>query len=95
MESGIEDDIVSIERVTEIGLHNPQTLDGNIVVNGIVATTYTEAILPPIAEALLAPVRASYHFNLWRRPFDNMFSTTNYRLLALLARVGLGTMTPL
>lgn len=43
------------------GLYNPQTLDGKIVVNGIVASTYTTAVAPETAHSLLSPVR--YVFN--------------------------------
>lgn len=39
------------------GLYNPQTLDGNIAVNGIVTTTFTEAVEPITATAFLAPLR--------------------------------------
>lgn len=42
------------------GLYNPQTLDGNIVVDGVKATTYTTAVRPEVGEAALAPVRALF-----------------------------------
>lgn len=55
----IDTTIVSVTRgVMEIGLYNPQTTDGNIVVNGFVVTTYTEAVPPVLAHALLTPIRA-------------------------------------
>jgi Hint module len=43
-----------------LGLYNPQTLDGNIVVDGFLTSTYTTAVQPGIASALLMPVRALY-----------------------------------
>lgn len=46
----------------EVGLYNPQTVDGRIVVNGIIASTYTTAISPGTAHALLTPLR--YLFQL-------------------------------
>lgn len=53
--------IISIENVNEIGLFNPQTVSGSIIVNGVVASTYTTAIDPSLAHtALLAPVRWIY-----------------------------------
>ncbi len=49
---------ISLERAR--GLYNPHTLDGDIVVNGIVTTVYTDAIRPDLAHAMLAPLRALY-----------------------------------
>lgn len=40
------------------GLYNPQTKHGDIVVNGITASTYTDGCEAAIAHALLAPFRA-------------------------------------
>lgn len=40
------------------GLYNPQTEAGRIVVDGFVASCYTDAVRPAAAHALLAPVRA-------------------------------------
>lgn len=47
---------------TEIrrGLYNPQTLHGDVVVNGFLATTYTVAMKPRAAQSLLVPLRALY-----------------------------------
>lgn len=42
------------------GLYNPQTLHGDIVVDGIVASTYTTAVRPNLAHAALSPLRAVY-----------------------------------
>ncbi|PXF46933.1 Desert hedgehog protein B [Gracilariopsis chorda] len=58
--SGTKDRIVDIQIVLAKGLHNPQTLDGNIVVNGILATTWTSAAPPVTASLLLTPVRGMY-----------------------------------
>lgn len=52
--------ISNVQRVTGKGLYNPQTLDGNIVVNGFLVTTWTSAVRPRTATALLAPVRFPY-----------------------------------
>lgn len=43
------------------GLYNPQTLHGDIVVNGVLATTYTEAVKVNAAHALLMPARVAYN----------------------------------
>lgn len=42
------------------GLYNPQTVDGDLVIDGIVVSTYTTAVEPNMAHALLAPVRAIF-----------------------------------
>lgn len=52
--------VEAVERVDESGLWNPQTVHGDIVVEGFKATTYTAAVEPGVAHALLAPVRAGY-----------------------------------
>lgn len=52
--------VTAIKRVTDQGLFNPQTLDGNIVVDGFVVSTYTEAVPVKAAVPLLAPARALF-----------------------------------
>lgn len=42
------------------GLYNPHTLHGDIVVDGLAASTYTTAVAPAVAHAALAPARALY-----------------------------------
>ena len=55
--------------VSGTGLYNPQTLDGTIIVNGLVASTYTTAVDYITAHALLTPMRAVFkHVSLnWMR----------------------------
>jgi desert hedgehog len=55
-----ESAVVQRSLVNMNGLYNPQTLQGNIMVNGILATTYTEAVRPAAAHAALAPLRGLY-----------------------------------
>lgn len=52
--------VTAVTRVSATGLYNPQTLDGNIVVDGFRASTYTMAIQPTVASALLAPLRVLF-----------------------------------
>lgn len=61
--SEIMSDLVeSVEMVQETGLYNPQTLHGDIVVNGVRASTYTQAVDPFVAHFVaLTPFRF-----LWR-----------------------------
>ncbi len=42
------------------GLYNPHTMHGDIVVNGVQTSTYTQGIAPALAHAALWPVRAMY-----------------------------------
>lgn len=49
-----------VQRVTTVistGLYNPHTIDGKIVVDGFVTSTYTLAVEAQIAHSLLAPLR--------------------------------------
>jgi hypothetical protein len=50
--------ITSVTATMSTGLFNPQTAHGDIVVDGIVASTYTTAVDPSVAHILLAPLRA-------------------------------------
>jgi len=59
--------------VRRIGLYNPQTLEGHIVVNGVVASTYTEAVPPRVAHFLLAIPRLLYTTNISREPLGKFF----------------------
>ena len=43
-----------------VGIYNPHTIHGDIVVNGIKASTYTDAVTPVLAHSALSPVRALY-----------------------------------
>lgn len=45
---------------SEEGLFNPQTLSGDIIVNNIKASTFTRAVQPNVAHALLAPFRLTF-----------------------------------
>lgn len=47
-------------QVRDIGLFNAHTMAGELVVDGILASTYTTAVQHAAAEALLAPVRAAF-----------------------------------
>jgi len=43
-----------------VGLYNPHTLQGDIIVNGVKTSTYTRAIAPALAHVLLWPARVMY-----------------------------------
>lgn len=58
---GMEDErVANIKIVNDVGLFAPQTAHGDIVVNGIIASTYTKSVPFSIAHGLLAPVRWIY-----------------------------------
>lgn len=50
--------VVKVDRQWMKGLYNPQTVQGDIIVNGVVASTYTKSVVPAVAHAALAPLRA-------------------------------------
>jgi len=52
--------IVLIEIVKARGLFNPQTIDGKIVVDGVLCSTYTDAVAIDVGHAALAPLRFIY-----------------------------------
>ncbi|PXF47051.1 Warthog protein 8 [Gracilariopsis chorda] len=60
LHDGSQQQVIGKKYVWKTGLYNPQTVDGDIVVDGIVATTYTTAVQINAAHALLAPLRAAF-----------------------------------
>lgn len=64
MGSGVTSTVTDIAQVWDNGLFNPQTLDGRIVVNDVLVSTYTTAIEQNTAHALLLPLR--YLFRTFR-----------------------------
>lgn len=50
--------VTGVRLGTEAGMYNPHTMDGDIVVNGVKASCYTEVIPVEVAHALLVPFRA-------------------------------------
>lgn len=64
-DDGAGDRVVSVKSVVRTGLFNPHTSQGTLVVNGIVTTTFTTAVQPYTAQALLAPLRALHSSLGW------------------------------
>lgn len=52
--------VASTQTVLKRGLYNPQTLNGDIVVNDVLATTWTTTVTPTIAQSLLLPARIAH-----------------------------------
>eukprot|EP00171_Calliarthron_tuberculosum_P009370 IDg9370t1 len=57
---GTSSAVVSAKYIMKRGIFNPQTIHGNIVVNGVTASTFTEAIEYGAAQSLLAPFRCLF-----------------------------------
>lgn len=52
--------VIAISSMTKSGIYNPQTTHGDIVVDGVRASTFTETIYPDAAQSMLAPLRAAF-----------------------------------
>lgn len=68
--------VVSIEKVQRKGLFNVQTSCGDMIADDFVCSTYTEAVSPITAHALLTPFRivSNYGYDVlsWTQLFDDM-----------------------
>lgn len=63
-----------IQSVRERGLFAPHTVhSGDIVVNGVVVSSYTTAVHPRIAQLLLAPIRGIVRMGLSKEPLGSAF----------------------
>eukprot|EP00173_Palmaria_palmata_P003704 Plantae.Rhodophyta-Palmaria_palmata.ctg3973.p1 GENE.Plantae.Rhodophyta-Palmaria_palmata.ctg3973~~Plantae.Rhodophyta-Palmaria_palmata.ctg3973.p1 ORF type:complete len:244 (-),score=30.93 Plantae.Rhodophyta-Palmaria_palmata.ctg3973:222-905(-) len=64
LHDGSQSTVISIARGKREGLYNPQTVHGNVVVDGVVTSTYTTAVRPLLAHSLLAPLRAAFKLGI-------------------------------
>lgn len=60
MDNSRTEKVVSVKVVRDIGLFNPQTMHGDIYINGVRSSTFTEIIEPNTGNALLSVFRALY-----------------------------------
>lgn len=60
LSSGLPTTVTNVATARDVGLYNPQTVHGDIIVNGIRASTYTTAVQPSFAHAALYPMRALF-----------------------------------
>jgi len=58
--SGKAAPVTAVGRVRKDGIYNPHTLQGDIVVDGVLTSTYTAAFSPTLAHVVFAPLRALY-----------------------------------
>lgn len=63
--SGLGANVTAVSNVKLPGLYNPQTVHGDIVVDGVCASTYTTAVDAAVAHSMLSPLRAAYHAFGW------------------------------
>lgn len=75
--------VTGVSLVVKQGLYNPQTIHGDIVVNGIVASTYTQAVHPLFARFLLIFPKLAYTMGL-PNPFVDQFLHDNSAIAAFL-----------
>ena len=64
LKDGSPTPVLSVKKETRRGLFAPTTLHGDLVVDGIVVSSYTDAVHPRLAHALLHPVRLAYRIGL-------------------------------
>lgn len=69
---GGESTVVATGRVGATGKMNPHTLSGELLVDGVRVSTYTDALHPAMAHALLAPVRAAYRAGVSAEPMGRL-----------------------
>lgn len=60
LENGEHSKVSAINFISMKGLYNPQTTHGDVVVGGILASTYTTAVEEKTAHACISPLRAAY-----------------------------------
>lgn len=84
-EDGISN-VKSVSTVSGTGLFNPQTTNGDIVVNGVLASTYTTTVEARSAHSLLAPVRAMFE---WTGMTSSVFEKGADNLAAMMPTGGM------
>lgn len=60
LSDGGKGSVVAVSYRNARGLYNPQTMHGDILVDGVLASTYTKTVSPHIAHGLLAPLRWAF-----------------------------------
>lgn len=71
--------IVVVTQIISRGLFNPQTIHGDLIVDGVRSSTYTSAVEPSAAHALLTPFRAFFSgTSISTSVFDNVAEKLAY-----------------
>jgi uncharacterized protein YjbI with pentapeptide repeats len=76
--------VTAVRTQLAAGLYAPATMHGNLVVDGIVVSSYTDALHPRVAHALLGPLRALHQAGLAH--ISSSFSLLHSRSAAPAAR---------
>ena len=56
--------VTSVSSIHALGLYAPHSMDGDLIVDGIRVSSYTEALHPTLAHNLLAPLRVAYRLGV-------------------------------
>lgn len=73
-DAGENTSVTSVTRTAGEGLYNPQTIQGDIIVDGIQASTFTTAVKPDVARMLLKPIEGLYRLGgITERTAGNLF----------------------
>lgn len=86
---GVDGSTVSITEITTTvsrGLYAPHTTDGDIVVDGILVSSYTNIVVPLVAHALLSPFRLLQRIS-GRSILQTLFEDRSYGHLARAMRL--------
>ncbi|KAJ8902199.1 hypothetical protein NDN08_006607 [Rhodosorus marinus] len=67
--------VTAVHRVQLKGVYNPHTMSGDIVVNGVITSTYTQTVNPSLAKLLLLFPKALYKLGL-REPLGSLLYKT-------------------
>lgn len=65
--------VVDVRKVHGVGLYAPHSVHGDLVVDGVVVSGYSQAVAPLVAHALLLPVRWLVRLTGVREPLGGMF----------------------
>ncbi len=77
--------VTVVRLVRDIGLFAPHAIhSGDIVVNGVLASSYTTAVHPRVAQLLLAPIRAVARMGLAKEPLGSTLYNGADRIANLL-----------
>jgi len=76
--NGTASTVAAVSSVWSEGIYNPHTLHGDIVVDGVLTSTYTTAVHPTVAHAVLAPLRMLYQAGV------NVYSSAVEKAMPLL-----------
>eukprot|EP00188_Purpureofilum_apyrenoidigerum_P004530 Plantae.Rhodophyta-Purpureofilum_apyrenoidigerum.ctg51815.p1 GENE.Plantae.Rhodophyta-Purpureofilum_apyrenoidigerum.ctg51815~~Plantae.Rhodophyta-Purpureofilum_apyrenoidigerum.ctg51815.p1 ORF type:complete len:174 (+),score=19.69 Plantae.Rhodophyta-Purpureofilum_apyrenoidigerum.ctg51815:28-522(+) len=85
MGTGTEARVVRTSVHQKRGLFHPHTPSGKIVVNGVLATTYTRAVPPRLAKLLLYVPMMLYRYKIYN-PLQHMFLRDNRWIASFVPR---------